>query len=146
MARDLICNRLDTPVTLVGGGAANLGDFCGQKLVVFFCPASEDEAAAEIRAFEALAHDFEHAGAWVVGIVGEGFHESQSGFADTHIHLGIDPDAAAFRRLADCLPPEARPARPEGATFVVGRDGGVDQAWARGGHAAEALAVARERP
>src|SRR5689334_19368631 len=131
MAADLTCNRLDAPVSLVGGGSANLGDFCGQKLVVFFCPAAETEAAAEIQAYEALAHAFEQVGAWVVGIVGEGPHEVSHKRADTRIHLGIDPDGAAFRRLAKCLPPEARPARGKGATFVVGRDGGVDRAWSR---------------
>ena len=146
MAGDLICNRLDAPVALVGGGIANLGDFCGQKLIVFFCPSGADEAAAEIRAYEALAHQFENSGAWVVGIVGEGFDEIRHASADTRIHLGIDPDGATFRRLAACLPAEARPVRADGATFVIGRDNGVDRAWPRSGHAARALEAARERP
>ena len=146
MAAGLICNRLDAPLTLVGGGSANLGDFCGQKLVVFFCPSGEEEAAAEIAAYEALAHEFEQTGAWVVGIVGEGLHEIHHAHADTRINLGIDPDGAAFRRLTECLPAEARPGRTDGATFVIGRDSGVDQAWPHAGHAVRALAAARERP
>src|SRR3954471_19235766 len=75
MTGELLCNRLDVPVTLVGGGSTNLGHFCGQKLVVFFCPADEAAAAAEIQAYRALASEFEHGGAWLVGIVGEGGRE-----------------------------------------------------------------------
>jgi peroxiredoxin len=146
MARDQLCTRLDVPVTLISGRATKLGDFCGQKLVVFFCSADEAKAAAEIAAYEALAHEFEHAGAWVVGVVGEGFHARHGPLADIHISLGIDPDGAAFRRLMRNLAWGVEADRAEGATFVIGRDGGVDQAWPRGGHAAEALEAARERP
>jgi peroxiredoxin len=146
MSGDLICNRLGVPVTLVGGGSTNLGHFCGQKLVIFFCPAADAAAAAEIQAYEALAAEFEHSGAWVVGIVDEGAHEVHGALAGAHINLGIDPDGAAFRQLAGSLPPDTGLARAQGATFIVGRDGGIHYAWPHGGHATRALEAARERP
>ena len=140
-----VCNRLDVPVRLIAGGSTNLGHFCGQKLVVFFCPAEDKAAADEIRAYERLAPEFEHRGAWVVGILdkpGREAHEKSS----PHINLGVDPDGTAFRQLAGGLPAGARPERASGATFIVGRDGAIHHAWPRGGHAAEALEGVRERP
>jgi peroxiredoxin len=139
------CSRLDVPVGLIAGGATNLGDFYGQKLVVFFCPAEDEAAADEIRAYEELASEFEHTGAWVVGILDEprcDIHKR----AKAHISLGVDPDGAAFRNLADMVPADARPARSRGATFIVGRDGGVDHVWPLRGHATKALEAVRERP
>jgi peroxiredoxin len=146
MAGELLCNRLDVPVNLVDGGSTNLGHFCGQKLVIFFCPAADGAAAAEVGTYEALAGEFEHSGAWVVGIVDEDAHEIHGGSANARINLGTDPDGTAFRRLVDNLPPKVKLARSEGATFVVGRDGAIHYAWADGGHAARALEAARERP
>ena len=146
MSGETLCNRLDVPLTLVGGGSTNLGHFCGQKLVIFFCPAGDSAAAAEIRTYEALAAEFEHAGAWVVGIVDEGTSGMHGALAGAHINLGIDPDGAAYRKLAGNLSSDTRPARPQGATFIVGRDGGIHYAWPLGGHATRALEAARERP
>ena len=146
MSGEILCNRLDVPVTLVGGGSANLGHFCGQKLVIFFCPADDAAASAEIQAYEKLAAEFEHSGAWLVGIVDEGAHEMHGKPAGSHINLGIDPDGAAFRQLAASLPAGAGLSRSQGATFIVGRDGGVHHAWALSGHSTRALEAARERP
>lgn len=146
MAGEILCNRVDVPVTLVGGGSTNLGHFCGQKLVIFFCPADVAAAAAEIRAYEALAEEFEHSGAWVLGVVEEGAHDMHGTPAGARVNLGIDPDGAAFRQLAGNLAPDIELDPSRGATFIIGRDGGIHYAWPENGHAVRALAAARERP
>lgn len=147
MASAPACNRLpDVPIELIGGGSANLAHFCGQKLVVVFCPAEREAAEREIAAYEALAPQFENAGAWVVGLVAgrrPGLHGKPS---SAHIHLGVDAGGRAFRELAAHFPApdEARPAA--GAAFLINRDGNVRYAWLGAGHAPEALERARERP
>lgn len=118
------CLRLpDLEVARIGGGTANLGAFCGQKLVLFFCASTDSE---EIAAFGGLVDAFGRAGAWVVGLP--------------------PAERAAFDMLAGCFP-EMEEARPEeGATFVVDRDGVPRHCWWGPGHALEALDAVRERP
>lgn len=147
MASAPACNRLpDVPIALIGGGSANLAHFCGQKLVVLFCPADREAAEREIAAYEKLAPAFENAGAWVVGLVAgraPGLHGKPN---SAHIHLGVDTGGRAFRELATHFPDsdEAKPAA--GAAFLINRDGNVRYALLGTGHAQETLERARERP
>ena len=48
--------------------ALSLSDFCGQKLVVIFCPSSSDAAAAEIESYSTRADAFQQAGVWLVAV------------------------------------------------------------------------------
>ena len=141
------CTRLpDVPIELIGGGAANLAHFCGQKLVVLFCPANREAAAREIAAYEALAPEFEGAGTWVVGLVAGRAPGLRGRPSSAHIHLGVDVGGRAFRELATHFP-DAQAANPAaGAVSLVNRDSNVRHAWTGTGHAAETLDVARERP
>jgi peroxiredoxin len=147
MSTELHCDRLpDIPITLIGGGTIDLTDFCGQKLIVFFCPDDDPGAAArEIEDYRKRAVDFEHAGAWVIGIDGAG-REARSAEQGSTIHLGVDPDGAVFRTLAGSIPEYLGIETTRGATFVIDRDNGVRAAWPGCGHVAQALEIARERP
>jgi peroxiredoxin len=140
-------NRLpDVPVELIGGGSANLAHFCGQKLVVLFCPADREAAGREIAAYEKLAPAFENAGTWVVGLVAGRAPGLNGHPGSAHIHLGVDAGGRAFHELATHFPnsDEAKPAA--GAAFLINRDGNVGYAWLGVGHATKALERARERP
>jgi peroxiredoxin len=145
MTTELHCGRLpDLPIALVGGGTINVADFCGQKLILFFCPADDPEASArEICAYRASAADFERAGAWVIGVGGPA---TETGADTANIHLAEDPDNSVFRALASFVPATLEIEADRGATFLVDRDGGIRAAWPGCGHVAQALEVARERP
>ena len=101
MSTELHCRPLsDVPVALIDGGTINLRDFAGQKLIVFFCPSGDPAAAErEVRAYQARAADFEHAGAWVIGIHSAP-PRSEAGEKSARIHLGLDPEGLAARELA----------------------------------------------
>lgn len=135
----------DLVVALAAGGSVNLADFCGQKLVVFFCGGGDAAAAQlEIESYERLAGDFQRAGGWVLGIANPGFTPASGRVAESHVHLGLDPDGTAFNALAARFPTVDLDGRG-GATILIDRDGVARQAWPGTGHAAEALIALRER-
>ena len=147
MSADLACSRLhDVRLPLVEGGSINLGCFYGQKLVLFFCPLDDPEAAAnEVEAYRALAPEFERAGAWIIGIVAAPIAPAPP-TGHPHLSLGIDPDGSAFDKLARSLPANFPIDRAAGATFLIDRDGSIRSAQCGCGHARQALADAREGP
>jgi peroxiredoxin len=147
MAGAPACTRLpEVPIELIGGGSANLAHFCGQKLIVLFCPADRQAAEHEIAAYEALVPEFEHAGAWVVGLVAGRTPRLHQKLKSGHIHLGVDAHGGAFRELATHFPNADEATPTAGAVFLIDRDGNVRYAWLGAGHAGEALERARERP
>lgn len=147
MADAPACQRLlDIPLRLADGGATNLGHFCGQKLIVTFCPADPVAAAQEIGAYEALAPEFEQIGAWLVGILEWTGDQPTDRDAASAMNLGLDPDGSAFLALARNTAPEIDFDARAGATFLIDRDGTVRHAWPGVGHARHALDSARERP
>lgn len=141
---DAVCCRLaDVPLTLVGGGEANLADFCGQKLILFFCPEGDPDAQErEISSYEALADAFEDAGTWLLGVAAPDWSAPEK----AKINLGIDPNGSAFAALANRFPNAGEASAANGAAFVIDRDGGVRHFWPGLGHARQALEAARERP
>lgn len=142
MAEAQVCGRLPSlELALLGGGSTDLADFYGQKLVVFFC--ASGEAKAEIASFEALSAEFEHAGAWLIGVAAG---QSPPTSISPNIDLGIDGDGTAFKQLSSLAPAPFTPAPGEGATFVIDRCGRVREAWEGVGHAGDALRSVRERP
>lgn len=131
-----------TDLPLIGGGSIDLADFCGQKLVLFFCPSVA--ATAEIASFAALADQFEKAGAWLLGVASRPIEVGQAD--GVHLGIGLDPDDAAFERLRALSPDVGNASRDEGAVFLIDRDGTIRDAWSGAGRAADALAAAREGP
>ena len=127
--------QLDVPLCLIDGGATNLGHFCGQKLIVTFCPAEPAATAREILAYEALAPQFEQSGAWLVGILewpGGGPAERGAG---SFMNLGLDPDGSAFLALARHVAADVDFDVRAGATFLIDRNGTVRYSWPGVGHA-----------
>lgn len=142
-----LCPRLpDVPIALIGGGTTNLAHFCGQKLVLFFCPAHQGAAERELAAYEALAPEFEAAGTWVVGLVAGAAPGPRTEPKSAHVHIGVDAGGAAFRELASHSTRFASTSAPAGGAFLIGRDGGVREAWLGVGQAGKVLEAARERP
>lgn len=148
MSGDLVCPRLaDIPIALADGGTANLSHFCGQKLIVFFCPAGDADAAdREIEAYERLARGFAEAGAWVLGIVPASAATPREVADSARIHLGLDPDGAVLKALAATVPDDIAIDGANGIVFLIDRDGAVRAVWPGCGHAAHALATVHERP
>ena len=146
MATALCKNPAGIMLPLLAGGLLDLTSFQGQKLVIFFCPAADpDSAASEIRSYERLRPEFEAAGAWVVGILPADDDAARFAASPCHLTIGIDPEGAALRRLAERAfgPVEVG---KNGGTFVIDRDGRLRRSWDSCGHAAAALESARERP
>ena len=138
----------DLELPLHEGAATNLRSFCGQKLVLVFCPAGDPKVmAAEMDSYRALAESFQGAGAWILVIVASPAHLPRAGGGPhIHIHIGIDKDGAIFRAVLDCLPGGLAVKPVDGLTIVIDRDGSVREAWPGHGHGRKALASARERP
>ena len=147
MSQDLACHRLaDVRLPLLDGGSTNLGNFIGQKLVVFFCPVENPIASSqEVEAYRALASEFEKVGTWIVGIVSEPIAPAHRD-AEPHVSLGVDADGSAFEKLVQSLPPGVQIDRRGGSAFLIDRDGSIRTASSGFGHAQQMLADARERP
>lgn len=119
-------------------------DFCGQKLVVIFCPADLIAASAEIEAYCIRAERFQQAGAWLVAVA-PALDQVPSSPSDQHIALVVDPDGLAFQTLAAAFPVEITDSA-EAIAFLVDRDGIARHVWTGSGRAEEVLAGVRERP
>lgn len=119
-------------------------DFCGQKLVVIFCPADSRAASAEIEAYCMRADAFQQAGAWLVAVA-PALDQVPSSHGNDHIALVVDPDGLAFQMLAAAFPMEVTDSA-EAVAFLVDRDGIARHVWTGRGRAEEVLAGVRERP
>jgi peroxiredoxin Q/BCP len=135
----------DVNFRLPGGRRISPADFEGQKLALFY--RAEGDSASfrrEVRDYAALAAEFEQAGTWVLGVTRENDLENASDTSDT-IRTALDPDGSGIDALRRCLGGDL-PDAGEAATFLIDRDGTVRGAWASGGHARDALEVARQHP
>lgn len=119
-------------------------DFCGQKLVVIYCPADSRAASAEIEAYCIRGDAFQQAGAWLVAVA-PALDHAPSMLSDDHIALVVDPDGLAFQTLAAPFPPEVTDSA-EAVVFLVDRDGIARHVWTGLRRAEEVLAGVRERP
>ncbi len=144
-------------VTLTGaeGEEVRLGDFKGQKLVVYFYPKDDTSGCTrEAQDFTALADEFEASGTWVIG-VSKDSPKSHAKFRDKYdlkVRLLTDSDGSAceaFGTWAEKSMYGRKYMGIERATFLVDRDGLVNRAWRRvkvPGHAEEVLEAARALP
>lgn len=119
-------------------------DFCGQKLVVIFCPADPIAASAEIEAYCIHADAFQQAGTWLVAVA-PALDQVPSIPSEDHVALVVDPDGLAFQTLASSFPMEVTDSA-EAIAFLVDRDGIARHVWTGRGRAEEVLAGVRERP
>jgi peroxiredoxin len=133
----------DIRLPRVGGGAINPSDFVGHELVVFFCPAGAADAMKEVESFRSRAAAFADAGAWVIGILGEGPVEQHQAAGTAEIALASDPDGSAWAAFESLLDEEQRGEERNGGTFLFARGGSLDAAWPVCGRAEVALNALR---
>ena len=144
-------------VALAGGDGetVRLGDFKGNKLVVYFYPKDDTSGCTrEAQDFTALAGEFEAVGTWVIG-VSKDDPRSHAKFRDKYdlkVRLLSDTDGAAceaFGTWAEKSMYGRKYMGIERATFLIDRDGVVKRVWRKvkvPGHAAQVLEAARELP
>jgi peroxiredoxin Q/BCP len=135
-----------------GGGEVSLADHAGKPVVIFFYPkASTPGCTTEARDFTALLSEFEAAGAVVIGISKDSV-KKQENFAtkqDLGMALLSDEGSDTCERYGVWGEKQMYGKTYMGitrATFLVGPDGTVVQAWPKvkvSGHAEEVLAAVR---
>jgi peroxiredoxin Q/BCP len=148
-------NDLAPDVALTGadGETVRLGDFRGNKLVVYFYPKDDTSGCTrEAQDFTELAQEFEAVGTWVIG-VSKDDPKSHAKFRDKYdlkVRLLSDADGAACEAFGTWVEKSMYGRKYMGierATFLIDRDGVVKRAWRKvkvPGHAAQVLAAARE--
>ena len=144
-------------VALVGadGETVKVGDFKGQKLVLYFYPKDDTSGCTrEAQDFTALAEEFEKAGTFVVGVSKDSpkSHAKFTGKYDLKVRLLSDEDGAACEAFGTWVEKSMYGRKYMGierATFLIDRDGVVERAWRKvkvPGHVEEVLAAARALP
>jgi peroxiredoxin Q/BCP len=129
-----------------------LGDFRGQKLVVYFYPA-DDTSGCTLEAidFTSAAKDFARAGTAVVGISPD-TAASHDRFKKKHglkVVLAADPEKAAIGAYGVWVEKSMYGRKYMGverATFLVDRNGRIAREWRKvrvKGHVEDVLAAAR---
>jgi len=142
----------DVALTGDEGEEVRLGDFKGQKLVVYFYPKDDTSGCTrEAQDFTALAGEFEAIGAWVIG-VSKDSPKSHAKFRDKYdlkVRLMTDGNGSACEAFGTWVEKSMYGRKYMGierATFLIDRDGVVKKVWPKvkvPGHAAEVLAAAR---
>ena len=145
----------DVALTGDGSESVKVGDFKGQKLVLYFYPKDDTSGCTrEAQDFTALAEEFEKAGTFIVGVSKDSpaSHAKFTGKYDLKVRLLSDTDGAACEAFGTWVEKSMYGRKYMGierATFLINRDGVVDRAWRKvkvPGHAEEVLAAARELP
>ena len=144
-------------VTLTGpdGEDVRLGDFKGQKLVVYFYPKDDTSGCTrEAQDFTALADAFEATGTWVIGVSRDSpnSHAKFRAKYELKVRLLTDADGSACEAFGTWTEKSMYGRKYMGierATFLIDRDGVVKRVWRKvkvPGHAEEVLAAARDLP
>jgi peroxiredoxin Q/BCP len=141
-------------VVLTGdeGQEVRLGDFKGQKLVVYFYPKDDTSGCTrEAQDFTALADEFEAIGTWVIG-VSKDDQKSHAKFRDKYelkVRLLSDADGSACEAFGTWVEKSMYGRKYMGierATFLIDRDGVVKRVWRKvkvPGHAQAVLEAAK---
>ena len=141
------------PLALAGDtGAIDLADHIGRKVVVYFYPKDDTPGCTnEGKDFSALAADFAAADTVVIGVSRDSV-ASHAKFRAKHglsVLLAADTDGSATEGWGVWVEKSMYGKKYMGierATFLVGRDGRIAQAWPKvkvPGHAAAVLAAAK---
>ena len=143
--------------TLAGadGEKVRIGDFAGQKLVLYFYPKDDTTGCTrEAQDFTAMAEEFEKAGTFVVGVSKDSpaSHAKFTGKYDLKVRLLSDSDGSACEAFGTWVEKSMYGRKYMGierATFLIDRDGVVKRVWRKvkvPGHAEQVLAAAKELP
>jgi len=145
----------DVALTGAEGEEVRVGDFKGQKLVLYFYPKDDTSGCTrEAQDFTALAEEFEKTGTFVVGVSKDSpkSHAKFTGKYDLKVRLLSDEDGAACEAFGTWVEKSMYGRKYMGierATFLINRDGVVQRVWRKvkvPGHAEEVLEAARELP
>ena len=135
-----------------GGGRVRLQDFAGRKLVLYFYPKDDTSGCtAQAQAFTAAAAEFAAAGAAVVGISKDTpkKHEAFKKKYGLDLILASDESGEVLERYGVWVEKSLYGRKYMGierATFLIGPEGRVLQAWRKvkvPGHAAAVLEAVR---
>lgn len=119
------------------GGKVNPGWFAGNALVVVFCPNASDAEASELSDYSKRSPDLNEFGAWLLTVSGsQSVPELKSQRPKA---ISYDPDGIAWTAFCDIAPPALKLDRKNGATFLFGRGGSLQQIWVGPGHAADVI-------
>ena len=130
-------------------------DFRGQKLVLYFYPKDDTSGCtAEAQAFSRLAHEFEQAGTFLLGVSKDdaGKHRKFTDKYQLKVALATDADGSVCEAFGTWVQKSMYGRKYMGidrATFLVDRDGVVKAVWRKvkvPGHAEEVLQAARALP
>jgi len=143
----------DVGLTGADGEEVRLGDFKGQKLVVYFYPKDDTSGCTrEAQDFTALAEEFEAVGTWVIG-VSKDSPKSHAKFRDKYelkVRLLTDGDRSVCEAFGTWVEKSMYGRKYMGidrSTFLIDRDGVVKGVWRKvkvPGHAEAVLKAARE--
>lgn len=142
----------DASFTTPDGNVRKVSDFRGQKLVLYFYPKDDTTGCTrEAQDFTSLIAEFALAGTAVVGVSkdSEKSHAKFIGKYDLKVTLGSDLDGSvceAFGVWVEKSMYGRNYLGIERATFLIGADGVIAQAWRKvkvAGHAAAVLAAAK---
>lgn len=145
----------DVALTGPDGTEVRVGDFKGQKLVLYFYPKDDTSGCTrEAQDFSAVAEEFEKAGTFVIGVSKDDprSHAKFTGNYDLKVRLLSDMDGAACDAFGTWVEKSMYGRKYMGierATFLIDRDGVVKRVWRKvkvPGHAEEVLSAARELP
>jgi hypothetical protein len=121
------------------GGTVNPADFAGHELVILFCPAEKEAAAAELTAYNSLADSLAYNDAYMVAICGD-----EAGSPASRILLSTDTERA-WKAVSKCLDGTEKPDPAEGVVLLFGRGGCLTRVWRGIGHADEVAKALGER-
>lgn len=138
---------LETP-----DGPVSLGDYAGQKLVIYFYPKDDTSGCTtEALQFTALGGEFADAGTTVLGISKDSV-ASHRKFAAKHslsVRLASDPDGGTVEAYGVWVEKSLYGRKYMGierATFLIGADGRIAAIWRKvkvAGHAEAVLKAAQ---
>jgi peroxiredoxin Q/BCP len=142
----------DVPLHLTGGRTANLTDYRGRSVVLYFYPkASTPGCTQEGQDFRDAAADFEETGAIILGASRDGLKAQENFKAKQGFPFDLVSDTdEALCKAFDVIKLKKMYGREslgvERSTFLIDAEGVLRQEW-RGvkvkGHVAEVLAAAR---
>ena len=118
-----------------GGGRARLADFVGREVVLYFYPKDDTSGCtSEAKAFTELAPKFAEAGAVVVGVSKDSprSHDKFKAKYGLEVVLASDEDTAVMQAYGVWVEKSMYGRKymgAERATFLIGADGAVRQAW-----------------
>ena len=118
-----------------GGGHIKLAELKGAPFVIYFYPKDDTSGCtSEAKAFSEMKAQFEEAGAKVVGVSKDGpiSHDKFKAKHDLTLTLASDEDGAMVERYGVWVEKSMYGRKYMGierATFLVGADGRVAQAW-----------------